>query len=144
MLKWLLRALGIRALRTAVHGGSRPPILDFGLGISLLRDRRVPVRSKATALLLGFGALMVLNVLELPVEALIAVLLNVPGIGLDVMINGIELLAGPILFGALFVIRLAPPDIVAQLRLERNGIPVVTQPTGVPPRHHNRHAFRRL
>src|SRR5580765_4190964 len=99
MLKWAIRLLGVRALKTAVAGGKRPPILDFGLGFTLLRDRRVPVATKLMALLLGIAAVFALSALELPVEMLIAALLNVPGIGLDFVIEGVEIIAGPILFG---------------------------------------------
>ena len=40
-------------LKKAVTGGKRPPFIDIGLGFALLKDRRVPVRAKGTALLLG-------------------------------------------------------------------------------------------
>ena len=121
MLKLVLRLLGMRALKSAVTSGKRPPILDFGLGTQLLKDRRVPIRSKALSLALGVIAIAVLNILELPVEALIAAVLNLPGVGFDVLLTGVEILAGPFLVGALFLTRLAPRHIVAQARQERYG-----------------------
>ncbi len=122
MLRLLFKMFGMRALKTAVAGGKRPPMLDFGLGLALLRDRRVPIQSKLTALALGVVALVVLNTLELPVEMLIAALLNVPGIGIDLLIEGVEIIAGPLLFGALFLTRFAPREIVQQMRAERYGV----------------------
>jgi hypothetical protein len=122
MLKLLLRLLGMRALKSAVAGGKRPPILDFGLGMKLFKDRRVPVGSKVLSLALGVIAIAVLNVLELPVEALIAAVLNLPGIGFDILLSGVEILAGPFLLGALFLMRLAPRQLVAQARQERYGM----------------------
>jgi hypothetical protein len=142
MLKWAFRLLGARALKTAVAGGNRPPILDVGLGFSLLRDRRVPVTTKLMALVLGVAAVFALSALELPVELLIAALLNVPGIGLDLVVEGVEIIAGPILFGSLFLLRMAPRGLVQQLREERYGLSAI----GVPPVHPQqpaRRAYRR-
>ena len=134
MLRWLLRWFGFRMLRRAVVGGKRPPLLDFGLGFALLKDRRVPLRSKGTAVLLGCVATAALIALELPVEALIALLFNVPGLGLDFAIDGLEAVAGPLLFGALLIPRLAPRGIVDRLRAERYGLP--PQPAYAPPPTH--------
>jgi hypothetical protein len=142
MLKWAFRLLGVRALKTTVAGGKRPPILDVGLGFTLLRDRRVPVATKLIALLLGIAAVFALSALELPVEMLIAALLNVPGIGLDFVIEGVEIIAGPILFGSLFLLRLAPRHIVEQLRTERYRMFTPS----MPPEHSElpkRRAYRR-
>src|SRR5690242_14658680 len=110
MFGWIVKLLGMRALKKAVtsaHGGRRPPIIDFGLGFALLKDRRVPVASKLLALMLGVVALMALTALELPVELIVAALLNLPGVGMDLVVDGIEIVAGPLLFGSLFLIRLA-------------------------------------
>src|SRR5262245_2128548 len=38
MLRRLFRWLGFRAVRSAVVGRGRPPLLDIGLGFALLRD----------------------------------------------------------------------------------------------------------
>jgi len=134
MLRWAFRLLGVRALKSAVSGGRRPPLLDFGLGFSLFRDRRVAVSNKAVALLLGMGALVVLTALELPVEAIIAALLNLPGIGLDMVIEGVEIIAGPLLFASLFLTRLAPREIVERIRAERYGVYTVEADPAAPQR----------
>jgi hypothetical protein len=124
------------AKRALVGGRSRAPMIDIGLGWALMRDNRVPGRSKIQAL--GTGALIIaaLQVLELPIELLIAALFSVPGIGFDIAWNGIELLAGPVLVASLLLLRLAPRAIVEQVRMERGGpIPVQAPP---PPWHRRR------
>lgn len=142
MLKWAFRLLGGRALRKVVAGNGRPPILDVGLGFTLLRDRRVRVATKLTALLLGLAVVFALSIIELPVEILIAALLNLPGVGLDFAIEGLEIIAGPILFGSLFLLRLAPRNLVQLLRDERYGF----APQAEPPVHQRdgaRRTYRR-
>lgn len=142
MFRWAFKLLGVRALKTAVAGGNRPPILDVKLGFTLLRDRRVPIATKLLALMLGVAAVFALSALELPVELLIAALLNVPGVGLDFVIEGLEIIAGPILFGSLFLLRLAPQAVVQQLRDERYGLASAAAPP-VHPRQPARRALRR-
>ena len=122
MARWILRLFGMRMAKRALVGGrGRAPIIDIGLGWALLRDGRVPGKAKLAALGLGTLIIAALQVLELPVELLIAAVFNLPGIGFDVAWNGIELLAGPVLAASILLIRLAPPGIVNQLRAERGG-----------------------
>jgi hypothetical protein len=52
---------------------------------------------------------------------MIALLLNVPGLGFDLMIDGLEMLAGPVLVASLLLPKLAPAPIVDQMRAERGG-----------------------
>ena len=72
-------------------------------------SRNVPLIRKVAAL--GFGALLtaVLIALELPVESIVAGLLNLFGIGLDVVFDGFEIVVGPVLFAALLMPRLYRP-----------------------------------
>src|SRR5438093_1549717 len=119
MLAWFVRWLGFRAVRRSITNGRGRPLLDIGLGFALLRDRRVPIIRKLAAMGLGGMAMAALVMLELPVEGLIAALPNLPGIGLDFLIDGLEILAGPLIIGSLFLIRLAPPAIAELLRQER-------------------------
>ena len=121
MVQTGLRWLGRRAVHAAVAGGKKPPLLDFGFGFSLLRDKRIPVGTKALALSLGGVLMAALVAFELPVEAIIAFFLNIPGLGLDMLIDGMELVAGPVVFGALLLTKLAPKATVAQLHQERYG-----------------------
>ncbi len=121
MFAWALRLFGHHAVKHAVTGGKRP-LIDIGLGLALLRDRRVPLARKALALLLGAAAVFALISLEVPVETILGILLNVPGVGLDMVVDGLEVIAGPILFGALFLIRVAPPAVVEQIKGERYSL----------------------
>lgn len=122
MLTWFIRHLGFHAVRRAATNRNGRPLLDIGLGFALLRDRRVPIVRKLAALGLGGLVIAVLIGLELPVEGLIAALMNLPGIGLDFLVDGLEILAGPLLIGSLFLLRLAPPEVAASLREERGAM----------------------
>ena len=130
MARWLLRLLGIKMARRAFAGGrGRAPLIDIGLGWALLRDQRVPGSAKLRALGLGTLIIAALQVLELPIELLIAMLFSIPGIGFNIAWNGVELLAGPILAASILLVRMAPREIVERLRMERGAIPVPqTQP----------------
>src|SRR5687768_5479053 len=123
MAKWLLRLIGLRMARRAFQGGrERAPMIDIGLGFALLRDARVPARAKLSAFGIGFVLLMVLQVLELPVELLIAALFNVAGIAFNIAYNGLELVAGPVVMASMLMPRMAPAHVVAQVRAERAGL----------------------
>jgi hypothetical protein len=134
MMRWLLRGIGLHLFKQAVIGGKRPPLLDMGLGFALLKDRRVPASTRAMALVLGAAATAALIAVELPVEALIALFFNVPGLGFDIALDGLEALAGPLLFGSLLISRLAPRNVVERARAERAG---AWPPASPAPRHGN-------
>lgn len=130
MLKMILRQTGGRVAHNAIkkhtaEGGR----FDLKFGFALLKDRRVPAGAKLLALALGVSAVAVVNALELPLEALIAVL--VPGLGLafDAVLNGAEIVLGPLLAAALIVPHVAPKDLVARLREERQPRLVPVPPT---------------
>ncbi len=98
--------------------------LDLQLGIALFRDKRVPVAAKMGAMAIGFGAIMAWNVLELPVEALIAFLLPVVGLGIDIAWNGAQTIVGSLLFAGLALPHIAPKSLVQTIRAERNPVPI--------------------
>ena len=114
MLRLLLTHLGHHYLKQS--GATR--VLDWKLGLRLLRDRRVPGLTKLLALGLGVGALVALEVFELPLEAALALLVPVLGLAADFAIDGIELLAVPFFVATLLLPFLAPREVVAQLRGE--------------------------
>ena len=87
-----------------------------------MRDRRVPIRSKLAALGLGGLAIAALMALEAPTEMFIAMLLNVPGIGMDMMIDGLEILTGPVVVASLLLPRFVPAHVVKQVRAARAGL----------------------
>lgn len=136
LFRWFLRLFGARMIKSAVTtNGKRPPMLDFGLGIALLRDRRVPITAKGLALLLGAGVTAAVIALELPLEGLIAFLVPFIGLAGDAVLDGLEAIAGPVLFGALFLIRLAPKEVVAQMQAERYAFPMETASVPRPQPH---------
>ena len=105
-----------------IHHGAPWKALDLKLGYALLRDRRVPFRSKAASLALGLGALVLVGILELPVEAILAALVPLIGLGGDLLLDGVEIIVGPLLAACLVLPYLAPSAVVAQIRRERAGI----------------------
>ncbi|MBW3636532.1 MAG: hypothetical protein KY445_08725 [Armatimonadetes bacterium] len=110
------RLLG-RAVASSVQGASGGA-LDFKLGLRLLRDGRVPFKSKIAGLGLGLGAVFILEILELPLQTALMLLLPFVGIAADLALDGVELLAGPIIVASLVLPYLAPRDIVEQIRAE--------------------------
>jgi hypothetical protein len=98
--------------------------LDIPLGMALFRDKRVPVAAKMGAMAIGFAAMMLWNVLELPVEALIAFLLPLVGLGIEIAWNGAQTIIGSLLFASLALPHIAPKTLVQKIRAERNPVPV--------------------
>jgi len=108
---WILGHAGRRAMRSAATPrNGRRPLLDLHEGLRLLRDRRVPVRTKALAMTLGAAAVGALVAFELPVEVVVGAVLNLFGFGLDFLLDGLEMVVGPLLFGALIL-----PHLVARV-----------------------------
>jgi hypothetical protein len=95
------------------------PLLDVKLGFALMRDRRIPLRSKLTAILLGLAVTGLVEFFELPVEGLLSMLLPVLGALGDFVIDGAELVAGPLLLAAALLPFVAPRQLVDQVRAER-------------------------
>ncbi len=114
MLRLLMTHLGHHFLKNS----SAARVLDWKLGLRLLRDRRVPVSAKFLSLVLGLCSLFVLEFFELPIESALALLVPVLGLAADFAIDGIELLAVPFFVATLVLPFLAPRDVVAQLRGE--------------------------
>ena len=121
MIRQVATFVGRHFLRQAVAGGAQQfagGALDPKFGLKLLRDKRVPLQPKVAAFALGLGAVFVLQILELPLEAALALFLPLLGLATDVALNGAELLAGPLLFATLALPYLAPRDVVEQIRAE--------------------------
>ena len=84
------------------------PLLDMKLGFALMRDRRVPLRSKLLATLLGLAITGMVEFLELPVEGILSMLLPVLGAVGDVVLDGAEIVAGPLLLANVLLPFVAP------------------------------------
>ena len=80
--------------------------MNMTLGYALLRDRRVPIRTKLIALGIGAATIGAIELLQLPVGGVFSVLL--PFIGA----------AGPVVIATLLLPLLAPADLVRQIRIE--------------------------
>lgn len=121
MIRQVVTFVGRHFLRRAVSSGAGQiagGALDPKFGLKLLRDKRVPLQPKIAALALGLGAVFVLQILELPFEAALALFLPLLGLATDIALNGAELLAGPLLVATLTLPYLAPREVVEQIRAE--------------------------
>lgn len=109
----------------------RRPVLDLRLGFALMRDRRVPLRSKVLSLLLGLGITAIVEFLELPIEGVLSALLPVLGIAGDIVLDGAEMIAGPLLLANALLPFVAPRGVVDLVRAERSpGAPNVPKGEG--------------
>src|ERR1700738_306441 len=93
--------------------------MNMTLGYALLRDRRVPIRTKLIALGIGAAGVGAIELLQLPVEGVLAALLPFIGAAGDLTLDGAEAVIGPVLIASLLLPHLAPADIVRQIRAER-------------------------
>ncbi len=125
MASKLAKFAGSHVARQAIQQHTVPGgALDLRFGLHLLaRDGNVPVRYKLLALAFGGVLTFFLNILEIPLETMLAVLLPVIGLGFDVVLNGVELIVCPILFAALLLPHLAPRPFVDAARA-RQAVPV--------------------
>lgn len=93
--------------------------MNAPLGYALLRDRRVPLRPKLVALGFGLAAAGLVELLQIPIESVFALVLPIVGAAGDVAVDGAEAVIIPILVATLLMPYLAPAGIVQQLRAER-------------------------
>jgi hypothetical protein len=92
--------------------------MNMTLGYALLRDRRVPIRTKLIALGIGAAGVGAIELLQLPVEGFVAALLPLIGAPGDLALDGAEAVIGPVLIATLLLPHLAPADLVHQIRAE--------------------------
>jgi hypothetical protein len=92
--------------------------MNAPLGYALLRDRRVSLRPKFMALGAGLVVMGAIQVLQIPLESILAFVL--PGVGAagDVALDGAEAVVLPVLVATLLMPHLAPRNIVEELRAE--------------------------
>jgi hypothetical protein len=96
--------------------------MSMTLGYTLFRDHRVPIRSKLIALGIGAAAVGAIELLQLPVEGVVAALLPFIGAAGDLTLDGAEAVIGPILIATLLLPHLAPAGLVRQIRAETEGM----------------------
>ena len=110
---------------------------DWKLGLRLFRDGRVPAATKALAVGLGVGALALLQVMELPIESALALLVPVLGLAADAAIEGVEVLAVPFFVATLLLPHLAPLAVVEAMRVETGDSPQTAPIPGATPTPQN-------
>ena len=93
--------------------------MNIRLGYRLLRDRRVPIRAKLMALGIGAACFGALEVLELPLEGVLAAILPLIGITGDIAFDGAEAVVGPVVIATMVLPYLVAPPLVQQIREER-------------------------
>jgi hypothetical protein len=92
--------------------------MKMTLGYALLRDRRVPIRTKLIALGIGAAGVGAIELLQLPLEGVIAALLPFIGAAGDLALDGAEAIIGSVFIATLLMPHLAPADLVRQIRAE--------------------------
>ena len=122
MINLIARSLGRRAVHNTIAKHAGGGVLDVKFGLTLMRDKRVPITAKLMALGLGAAAMTALIALELPLEALWAFILPGLGIAMDSMADGMEMVVGSLIVAGIAMQFLAPKRLVAQIRDERDGI----------------------
>ncbi len=75
--------------------------LDIPGGFRLFFNRELPLRYKLTAVVAGIAITAAVVAMELPLETIVGGLLNLPGITLDLLVDGAEIVIGPVLFAAI-------------------------------------------
>ena len=83
----------------------------------------MPIRAKLTALGIGAACIAMLEVLELPLEAVLAAILPLVGISGDVALGGAEAVIGPVLIATMLLPYMVAPPLVQQIRAEWEGAP---------------------
>lgn len=128
MASKLARFAGSQVARQAIQQHTTPGgVFDLKFGLHLLvRDRQVPIQYKMVAFALGGVLTFLLNILEIPLESMLMIFLPVIGLGMDVVLNGMEMIACPVLFAALLLPHLAPKQFVQAAR-GLQAVPVVAQ-----------------
>jgi hypothetical protein len=92
--------------------------MNIRLGYRLLRDHRVPIWAKLMALGIGAACIGALEVLELPLETVLAGMLPLIGITGDIAFNGAEAIAGPVIIATMVLPYLVAPPLLRQICAE--------------------------
>lgn len=119
----VLRLLGERvAHKTLAQNSHTGGFLDIKLGFAMLKDQRVPFRSKLVALGLGAGLIALLIGLEFPLEWFLVIVLPVVGLVASALTDAMEAVIGTLGAAALLLPHLAPKLLTQQYRNERAGM----------------------
>lgn len=111
----LAERLAGRAFAARLMGGR---FLNLGLGVTLLRDGRVPARYKAAALGASAAVMTGLVALEVPLEGILAVVVPFLGPMVDLAADGAEETLGTLVLATLLLPRIVPREVLAEIRAE--------------------------
>lgn len=102
MGSFLLRLLGHKATHAVVkHHAKKSGALNAKLGFALFKDPRIPISSKLLALSIGVTLTGLLLAIEVPLELILALFVPFVGGGLDLVIDGAEIILFPMLIACL-------------------------------------------
>lgn len=104
--------------KAAVNRLARRGLLDWRLGLTLMRDGRVPMRTKGLALGLGAVLMTCLVALEVPLEGVLALAVPLLGTMVDLTADGAEELLGTLVLAAILLPWLTPRALLAEIRAE--------------------------
>jgi len=107
-----------RVERAKLKRLTRLKSMNIRLGYRLLRDHRVPIRTKLMALGIGVACIGALEVLELPLEGVLAAILPLIGITGDIALDGVEAVVGPVIIATILLPYLVAPPLVRQIQAE--------------------------
>jgi hypothetical protein len=93
--------------------------MDIQLGYTLLRDHRVPGTSKMAALAIGAAVVGFIELLQIPLESVFALILPIIGLAGDIVFDGAEAVIGTVFIATILMPYLAPASLVQQIRAER-------------------------
>jgi len=122
MMPLILRLLGGRAVHKAVANHVEGSAFDPKLGFAMLRDGRVPFRSKLGAVGAACAIVVLLLAVEFPLEAILGVFVPILGLPIDAFVDGLEAIIGPVLFASLILPHFAPKWLSHQIRAERHEL----------------------
>ena len=121
MLRIILGLLGHKVVKDTVGkrvAGSR---LDIKLGTALMRDGRLPWRYRFGALSIGALVAFLLDLVELPLGTIFAMILPIIGVPLDLALLGLEDVAVVPIVTILMLPFIAPKWLVETVQRERLG-----------------------
>jgi len=101
-----------------LKGGRGQKSMNIRLGYRLLRDHRVPIRTKLMALGIGAACVGALELLQLPLEGVLAAILPLIGVTGDIALDGAEAVVGPVIIATMVLPYLVAPPLVQQIRAE--------------------------
>jgi hypothetical protein len=107
MGSFLLRVFGHKAAHKVMERHTkRGGLFDVKYGFSLFRDPSVAMTSKVAAIGIGVGVTMLLMAVEAPLELILGLFIPFVGVGVDVAIDGLEVILFPMLVASLVLPRL--------------------------------------